>query len=82
MTLLAREESALVLADRHISEALQRIALQEKRVTEQQERGQDSSQGEKLLSIMRDVLCSFMDHRRQIEEELERERRLLKTLGP
>lgn len=82
MTHLTKEESALVLADRHIVEALQRIALQEKRVHGQQKCGRDSSQSEKLLCIMRDVLCSFTAHRRLIEEELERERRLLKTPSP
>ncbi|MBB5509043.1 hypothetical protein [Paraburkholderia atlantica] len=82
MTLLTMEESALALADRHIVEALQRIALQEKRVHDQQKYGRDSSQSEKLLCIMRDILCSFTEHRRQIEEELERERRLPKPLGP
>ena len=79
---LTNEESALVLADRHIAEALQRIALQEKRVSDQKECGRDSSQSEQLLCIMRDILCSFTEHRRQIAEELERERRHLKTLGP
>jgi hypothetical protein len=81
MSLLTNEESALVLADRHIVEALRRIALQEKRVSDQKECGRDSSQSEHLLCIMRDILCSFTEHRRQIEEELERERRYLKTLG-
>jgi hypothetical protein len=79
---LTNEESALVLADRHIAEALQRIALQEKRVSDQKECGRDSPQSEQLLCIMRDILCSFKEHRRQIAEELERERRHLKTLGP
>lgn len=82
LTRLTREEFALVLADRHIREALQRIVLQEKRVHEQQECGRDSSQAEKLLCLTRDVLCSFTEHRRLIEEELERERRLLKNSGP
>uniref|UniRef100_UPI0020329002 hypothetical protein n=1 Tax=Caballeronia sp. INML3 TaxID=2921752 RepID=UPI0020329002 len=31
---------------------------------------------------MLDILCSFTEHRCQIEEELERKRRSLKTLGP
>jgi hypothetical protein len=78
---LRTEESALALADRHIVEALQRIALQQKRVSDQKKCGRDSSQSEQLLCIMRDILCSFTEHRRQIEEELERERRLLNTLG-
>jgi len=81
MTLMTKETSALVLADHHIVEALQRIALQERRVNDQKKCSRDSSQSEKLLCIMRDILCSFMERRRQIEEELEKERRLLNTLG-
>lgn len=50
MTLLTKEESALVLADRHIVEALQRIALQEKRVHDQQECGRGSSQSEHICA--------------------------------
>lgn len=82
MTLLTKQESTLALADRHIVEALQRIARQEKRAHDQRKCGGDSSQSEKLLCIMQDVLCSFTEHRRQIYEELERERRLPKTPGP
>ncbi|MEI5997022.1 hypothetical protein H3V53_07340 [Paraburkholderia bengalensis] len=41
MTLLAEEESALALANRHMQEALQRIALQEKRVEGRQANGED-----------------------------------------
>jgi hypothetical protein len=81
MDLPANEESALALADRHIVEALRRIALQEKRVYAQQKNGRDSSQSEELLRIMRDILCSFTEHRRLIEIEVERERRMLKALG-
>ena len=81
MSLLTTEEAALALADRHIGEALQRIALQEERVHEQQKHGRDSSQSETLLRIMRDILCSFSEHRRQIEEEVERQRRLLEAVG-
>jgi len=81
MTLLTTEESALMLADHHIREALQRIAMQEKRVHEQLQCGQHSLQAEELLRLMLDALCLFAEHRRQIEEELGRERRLLKNLG-
>jgi len=31
---------------------------------------------------MRDALCLFAEHRREIEEELQRERSLLKNPGP
>ena len=76
------KESALVLADRQIAEALRRIAQQEMRVSDQKECGRDSSHSEQLLYIMRDFLCSFTEHRRQLEEDLERERRYLKALAP
>jgi len=81
MDLPANEESALTLADRHIVEALRRIALQEKRVHVHQKNGRDTSQSEELLRIMRDILYSFTEHRRLIEIEVERERRMLKALG-
>ncbi|MEM5292392.1 hypothetical protein ACFQ3P_42680 [Paraburkholderia sabiae] len=81
MMLLTEEESALALADRHILEALQRISLQEERVQEAQRSGMDSSQAGELLRIMREILFTFRRHRRQLHEELERQRRLTKSFG-
>ena len=52
------------------------------RVSDQKECGRDSSHSEQLLYIMRDILCSFTEHGRQLEEDLERERRYLKAVDP
>ncbi|BBQ02396.1 hypothetical protein BSFA1_75240 (plasmid) [Burkholderia sp. SFA1] len=71
-----------MLADRQFAEALRRIAQQEMRVSDQKEFGRDSSHSEQLLYIMRDILCSFTEHGRQLEEDLERERRYLKAVDP
>ncbi|CAH2803605.1 MAG: unnamed protein product [uncultured Paraburkholderia sp.] len=60
-----QEQSMLALADRHIAEAKDRIAVQQKRVQDRQRKGADSSQSEKLLRNMQNILQSFTQHRFQ-----------------
>ena len=77
MTRLADEEFALIVADRHIADALQRIAKQERRVQDHREKGIESMHSDELLRAMREALCTFREHRRLIQEEIERQRRFL-----
>lgn len=70
-------ESELALADRHIADAQRRIAEQEGRIMSQRASGFDSARSEELLTVMKEILINFNDHRRLIAENVDRLRRLI-----
>lgn len=71
---LMSEEDHLALADRHIAEALQRIAEQEVRLRTARSTGVDAVEGQRLLSNFRTTLDEMRVHRTLIIDAIERKR--------
>ena len=56
----------LAEADRHVADAERRVAVQESRVEQLRWRLQDTTQAERLLSSLEDLLHQFRAHRKAL----------------
>jgi hypothetical protein len=71
MSRIETERQKLALANHHIDQALRLIGSQEVSLEKQREVGMDTCAAEALLKVMREVLESFLAHRRLIEHSIE-----------
>ncbi|HEX6704582.1 MAG TPA: hypothetical protein VF169_07465 [Albitalea sp.] len=57
------------LAERHVREAVSRVARQQRLVDRLNAEGSDSSVAQELLDVMSDLLIEFRDHLARMEAE-------------
>ena len=66
------EERHLAEADRHIAEAERRISEQEQRLDRMKAAGENTGEGERLLTLFRVTLAELQVHRQFILDKLGR----------
>jgi hypothetical protein len=66
------EREHLAQADQHIGDAEQRITAQECRLADMEAAGEDTTEGQRLLDLLRSTLVEMHVHRRAIIADLGR----------
>ncbi|TGD93738.1 hypothetical protein [Methylobacterium nonmethylotrophicum] len=76
MTNFQSERAELAHADRHIADANRRVGRLIERITENKNKGWDTTEAERLLSLMHEVLDQWHAHRRVVLVAIARGGRL------